>query len=111
MTELKNDRYLRALLRQPVDVTPVWMMRQAGRYLPEYKATRAQCGRFLCRCAKNAELACEVTLQPLRRYPLDAAILFSDIPTVPDAMGLGLYFEAGEGPRFTLASHLQSRRR
>ena len=76
MTELKNDRYLRALLRQPVDVTPVWMMRQAGRYLPEYKATRAQAGDFMSLC-KNAELACEVTLQPLRRYPLDAAILFS----------------------------------
>lgn len=100
MTELKNDRYLRALLRQPVDVTPVWMMRQAGRYLPEYKATRAQAGDFMSLC-KNAELACEVTLQPLRRYPLDAAILFSDILTIPDAMGLGLYFEAGEGPRFT----------
>lgn len=100
MTELKNDRYLCALLRQPVDVTPVWMMRQAGRYLPEYKATRAQAGDFMSLC-KNAELACEVTLQPLRRYPLDAAILFSDILTVPDAMGLGLYFEAGEGPRFT----------
>ncbi len=73
MTELKNDRYLRALLRQPVDVTPVWMMRQAGRYLPEYKATRAQAGDFMSLC-KNAELACEVTLQPLRRYPLDAAL-------------------------------------
>ena len=95
MSELKNDRYLRALLRQPVDVTPVWMMRQAGRYLPEYKATRAQAGDFMSLC-KNAELACEVTLQPLRRYPLDAAILFSDILTIPDAMGLGLYFEAGE---------------
>lgn len=100
MTELKNDRYLRALLRQPVDVTPVWMMRQAGRYLPEYKATRAQAGDFMALC-KNAELACEVTLQPLRRYPLDAAILFSDILTVPDAMGLGLWFETGEGPRFS----------
>lgn len=100
MTELKNDRYLRALLRQPVDVTPVWMMRQAGRYLPEYKATRAEAGDFMALC-KNAELACEVTLQPLRRYKLDAAILFSDILTIPDAMGLGLYFEAGEGPRFT----------
>ncbi|MDR0806890.1 MAG: uroporphyrinogen decarboxylase [Enterobacteriaceae bacterium] len=99
MNELKNDRYLRALLRQPVDVTPVWMMRQAGRYLPEYKATRAQAGDFMSLC-KNAELACEVTLQPLRRYALDAAILFSDILTIPDAMGLGLYFEAGEGPRF-----------
>ncbi|MEQ9880178.1 uroporphyrinogen decarboxylase [Pectobacterium aroidearum] len=99
MTDLKNDRYLRALLRQPVDVTPVWMMRQAGRYLPEYKATRAQAGDFMSLC-KNAELACEVTLQPLRRYALDAAILFSDILTIPDAMGLGLYFETGEGPRF-----------
>ncbi len=110
MTELKNDRYLRALLRQPVDVTPVWMMRQAGRYLPEYKATRAQAGDFMSLC-KNAELACEVTLQPLRRYPLDAAILFSDILTIPDAMGLGLYFEAGEGPRFTSPVKSQSRRR
>ncbi len=100
MNELKNDRYLRALLRQPVDITPVWMMRQAGRYLPEYKATRAEAGDFMSLC-KNAELACEVTLQPLRRYPLDAAILFSDILTIPDAMGLGLYFEAGEGPRFS----------
>ncbi|BDX04653.1 uroporphyrinogen decarboxylase [Planctobacterium marinum] len=96
---LKNDRYLKALLRQPVDVTPVWMMRQAGRYLPEYKATRAQAGDFMSLC-KNTELACEVTLQPLRRYPLDAAILFSDILTIPDAMGLGLYFETGEGPKF-----------
>ena len=84
---LKNDRYLRALLKQPVDVTPVWMMRQAGRYLPEYKATRAEAGDFMSLC-KNAELACEVTLQPLRRFPLDAAILFSDILTIPDAMGL-----------------------
>ncbi|NHB89774.1 uroporphyrinogen decarboxylase [Photorhabdus tasmaniensis] len=99
MNELKNDRYLRALLRQPVDVTPVWMMRQAGRYLPEYKASRTEAGDFISLC-KNTELACEVTLQPLRRYPLDAAILFSDILTIPDAMGLGLYFEAGEGPRF-----------
>jgi uroporphyrinogen decarboxylase len=99
MSELKNDRFLRALLRQPVDRTPVWMMRQAGRYLPEYRATRQQAGSFLDLC-KNAELACEVTLQPLRRYPMDAAILFSDILTVPDALGLGLYFEEGEGPRF-----------
>lgn len=96
---LKNDRYLRALEKKPVDVTPVWMMRQAGRYLPEYKATRAVAGDFMSLC-KNAELACEVTLQPLRRFPLDAAILFSDILTIPDAMGLELYFEAGEGPRF-----------
>lgn len=99
MKSLKNDTYLRALLRQPTDYTPVWMMRQAGRYLPEYKATRAQAGDFMSLC-KNAELACEVTLQPLRRFPLDAAILFSDILTIPDAMGLGLYFETGEGPRF-----------
>ena len=99
MTELKNDRFLRALLREPVDRTPVWMMRQAGRYLPEYRATRQQAGSFLDLC-KNTELACEVTMQPLRRYPMDAAILFSDILTVPDALGLGLYFEEGEGPRF-----------
>ena len=99
MTELKNDRFLRALLRQPVDRTPIWMMRQAGRYLPEYRATRQQAGSFMDLC-KNAELACEVTLQPLRRYPMDAAILFSDILTIPDALGLGLYFEEGEGPRF-----------
>jgi uroporphyrinogen decarboxylase len=99
MTALKNDRFLRALLKQPVDVTPVWMMRQAGRYLPEYRASRARAGGFMDLCM-NAELACEVTLQPLERYPLDAAILFSDILTIPDAMGLGLYFETGEGPRF-----------
>lgn len=99
MTTLKNDRFLRALMREPVDCTPVWMMRQAGRYLPEYQATRAQAGDFLSLC-KNTELACEVTLQPLRRYALDAAILFSDILTIPDAMGLGLYFEHGEGPKF-----------
>ena len=99
MSELKNDRFLRALQRQPVDRTPIWMMRQAGRYLPEYRATRQQAGSFLDLC-KNAELACEVTMQPLRRYPMDAAILFSDILTVPDALGLGLYFEEGEGPKF-----------
>ncbi|WP_447652066.1 uroporphyrinogen decarboxylase [Pseudomonas abietaniphila] len=99
MTALKNDRFLRALLKQPVDVTPVWMMRQAGRYLPEYRASRAKAGDFMSLCM-NPEFACEVTLQPLERYPLDAAILFSDILTVPDAMGLGLYFETGEGPRF-----------
>lgn len=99
MGELKNDRFLRALLREPVDVTPVWMMRQAGRYLPEYRESRSQAGDFLSLC-KNAELACEVTIQPLERFPLDAAILFSDILTIPDAMGLGLYFETGEGPRF-----------
>ncbi|WP_437881894.1 uroporphyrinogen decarboxylase [Pseudomonas sp. LRF_L74] len=100
MTALKNDRFLRALLKQPVDVTPVWMMRQAGRYLPEYRATRAQAGDFMSLCM-NPQLACEVTLQPLARYPhLDAAILFSDILTIPDAMGQGLFFETGEGPRF-----------
>jgi len=99
MAELKNDRFLRALMGEPVDVTPVWMMRQAGRYLPEYRATRAQAGDFLSLC-KNKELACEVTIQPLERYELDAAILFSDILTIPDAMGLGLYFEVGEGPKF-----------
>ncbi len=99
MSELKNDRYLRALAKQPVDKTPVWMMRQAGRYLPEYKKVRAEAGDFMSLC-RNAELACEVTLQPLRRFDLDAAILFSDILTIPDAMGLGLYFETGEGPKF-----------
>ncbi|MEQ5766071.1 uroporphyrinogen decarboxylase [Halomonas sp. H33-56] len=97
--ELKNDRFLRALARQPVDRTPVWMMRQAGRYLPEYKEVRAQAGSFMDLCRDTAR-ACEVTLQPLERYPLDAAILFSDILTIPDAMGLGLYFETGEGPKF-----------
>lgn len=99
MAELKNDRFLRALLRQPVDRTPIWMMRQAGRYLPEYRATREKAGNFMAVCG-NPQLACEVTMQPLERYPLDAAILFSDILTIPDAMGLGLYFETGEGPRF-----------
>jgi uroporphyrinogen decarboxylase len=100
MSALKNDRFLRALLKQPVDVTPVWMMRQAGRYLPEYRATRAKAGDFVS-LMKNPELACEVTIQPLDRYPqLDAAILFSDILTIPDSMGQGLYFETGEGPRF-----------
>jgi uroporphyrinogen decarboxylase len=100
MTVLKNDRFLRALLKQPVDVTPVWMMRQAGRYLPEYRASRAKAGNFMG-LMQNPEFACEVTLQPLDRYPqLDAAILFSDILTIPDAMGQGLYFETGEGPRF-----------
>ena len=99
MIKLKNDTFLRALMRQPVDYTPVWMMRQAGRYLPEYRATRTRAGDFLSLC-QNPELACEVTLQPLERFPLDAAILFSDILTIPDAMGLGLYFETGEGPCF-----------
>ncbi|PWG64976.1 uroporphyrinogen decarboxylase [Sediminicurvatus halobius] len=99
MSQLDNDRLLRALLREPVDRTPVWIMRQAGRYLPEYRKVRERAGSFMDLC-RNPELACEVTLQPLRRFPLDAAILFSDILTVPDAMGLGLYFETGEGPRF-----------
>ena len=97
--ELENDLLLRALLKEPVPRTPLWIMRQAGRYLPEYRATRAEAGDFMSLC-RNPELACEVTMQPLRRYKLDAAILFSDILTVPDAMGLGLYFEPGEGPRF-----------
>jgi uroporphyrinogen decarboxylase len=96
---LKNDRFLRALRREPVDHTPIWIMRQAGRYLPEYRASRARAGSFLA-MAKNPDFACEVTLQPLERFPLDAAILFSDILTVPDAMGLGLYFAEGEGPKF-----------
>ena len=99
MTELNNDRFLKALLRQPVDRTPIWIMRQAGRYLPEYRATRSRAGDFMSLC-KNTELACEVTMQPLQRFPLDAAILFSDILTIPDAMGLGLYFAEGEGPKF-----------
>jgi len=96
---LKNDTFLRALLRQPTEYTPVWLMRQAGRYLPEYRATRARAGSFLG-LAKNPDYATEVTLQPIDRYPLDASILFSDILTVPDAMGLGLYFADGEGPKF-----------
>jgi uroporphyrinogen decarboxylase len=99
MTELQNDLLLRALLREPVERTPVWIMRQAGRYLPEYRQVREQAGDFMSVCS-NPDLACEVTLQPLRRYKLDAAILFSDILTIPDAMGLGLYFAKGEGPRF-----------
>jgi uroporphyrinogen decarboxylase len=96
---LKNDTLLRALARQPTDHTPIWLMRQAGRYLPEYNAARARAGSFL-QLAKTPALATEVTLQPLERFPLDAAILFSDILTVPDAMGLGLHFAEGEGPRF-----------
>jgi uroporphyrinogen decarboxylase len=107
MSELKNDRFLRALQKQPVDITPVWMMRQAGRYLPEYRATRARAGDFMTLC-KTPELATEVTLQPLERFSLDAAILFSDILTIPDAMGLGLYFAEGEGPRFEHPLRTQS---
>jgi uroporphyrinogen decarboxylase len=99
VTPLKNDTFLRALMRQPTEYTPVWLMRQAGRYLPEYNATRKQAGSFLNLC-KNPNAATEVTLQPLERFPLDAAILFSDILTIPDAMGLGLYFAEGEGPKF-----------
>ncbi|MGI9272340.1 MAG: uroporphyrinogen decarboxylase [Woeseiaceae bacterium] len=99
MTTLQNDLLLRALLREKVERTPVWIMRQAGRYLPEYRQVREQAGDFMSVCS-NPDLACEVTLQPLRRYKLDAAILFSDILTIPDAMGLGLYFEIGEGPKF-----------
>jgi uroporphyrinogen decarboxylase len=99
MTKLKNDTLLRALLRQPTEYTPVWLMRQAGRYLPEYNQTRARAGDFLSLC-KNPDFATEVTMQPLARFQLDAAILFSDILTIPDAMGLGLYFAEGEGPKF-----------
>jgi uroporphyrinogen decarboxylase len=100
MTDLKNDTFIRALLREPVEYTPVWIMRQAGRYLPEYRATREKAGDFLTLC-KTPELACEVTLQPLDRFNLDAAILFSDILTIPDAMGLGLEFREGDGPVFS----------
>lgn len=100
MQPIKNDRLIRALLKEPVDYTPVWLMRQAGRYLPEYRAVREKAGDFMSLC-KTPELACEVTLQPLRRFNLDAAILFSDILTIPDAMGLGLHFLEGEGPVFT----------
>src|SRR5436853_5850022 len=99
MPTFDNDSFLRALARDPTAHTPVWLMRQAGRYLPEYNRTRAKAGSFMA-LATNPALACEVTLQPLERYPLDAAILFSDILTVPDAMGLGLSFAEGEGPRF-----------
>ena len=97
---MKNDTFLRALMREPTPYTPIWIMRQAGRYLPEYNATRKRAGSFLA-LAQTPELACEVTLQPLERFPLDAAILFSDILTVPDAMGLGLHFVEGEGPKFS----------
>jgi len=99
MPTLQNDRFIRALKREPVNTTPIWIMRQAGRYLPEYRELRAEAGSFMSLCT-NPELACEVTLQPLRRFDLDAAILFSDILTIPDAMGLGLYFAEGEGPKF-----------
>ena len=99
MSDLQNDLFIRALLRQPTERTPLWIMRQAGRYLPEYCATRKRAGDFLTLC-KTPELACEVTLQPIERFELDAAILFSDILTIPDAMGLGLHFSEGEGPRF-----------
>src|SRR5450755_764813 len=103
---MNDHRFLRALRREPVDCTPVWIMRQAGRYLPEYRATRAKAGSFVNLC-KTPQLACEVTLQPIARFPLDAAILFSDILTIPDAMGLGLSVEEGEGPR--LARPVRSR--
>src|SRR4030095_14004589 len=95
----RADRFLRALRGEPVDTTPIWIMRQAGRYRPEYRATRAKAGDFLTLC-KTPEFACEVTLQPLARFDLDAAIIFSDILTIPDAMGLGLCFTEGEGPKF-----------
>lgn len=96
---MKNDRLLKAIWREPVDVTPIWIMRQAGRYLPEYRAVRAKAGNFMTLC-KTPELACEVTLQPLRRFDLDAGIIFSDILTIPDAMGLGLELIEGSGPVF-----------
>jgi uroporphyrinogen decarboxylase len=100
MKPIQNDRFLKALRREPVDRTPIWIMRQAGRYLPEYRALREQAGHFMNLC-KTPELACEATLQPIRRFDLDAAILFSDILTIPDAMGLGLSFTQGEGPKFS----------
>src|SRR5258707_15300384 len=96
---MRNDTFLRALLREPTPYTPIWILRQAGRYLPEYNATRRKAGSFLA-LAQTPELACEVTLQPIERFALDAAIIFSDILTVPDAMGLGLHFVEGEGPKF-----------
>jgi uroporphyrinogen decarboxylase len=100
MSSLNHSRFIKACFREPVDTTPIWIMRQAGRYLPEYRETRAKAGSFLQLC-KTPELACEVTLQPLRRFPLDASIIFSDILTIPDAMNLGLHFAEGEGPMFT----------
>ena len=100
MSQLKNDRLLKAIFREPVDATPIWIMRQAGRYLPEYRETRAKAGHFLTLC-KTPELACEVTLQPLQRFDLDAGIIFWYILTIPDAMGLGLQFAEGEGPYFS----------
>jgi uroporphyrinogen decarboxylase len=99
LQDLQNDLLLRALLREPTPRRPIWLMRQAGRYLPEYRATRARAGNFLAMCT-NPQIACEVTLQPIDRFPLDAAILFSDILTIPHAMNLGLQFEGGEGPKF-----------
>lgn len=99
MMQVSQHCLIRALLQQPVERTPVWIMRQAGRYLPEYRTTRSKAGNFLTLC-KTPELACEITLQPLQRFDLDAAIIFSDILTIPDAMGLGLYFVEGEGPKF-----------
>ena len=107
MPAMKNSRLIRALSRQPVDVTPVWIMRQAGRYLPEYRATRERAGSFINLC-KTPELACEVTLQPLKRFPLDAAILFSDILTIPDAMGMGLSVVEKQGPKFEKVIRSQS---
>ena len=104
---IKNDNFLRALARQPVTRQPIWMMRQAGRYLPEYRELRARAGDFLSLC-KNPELACEITLQPLARFDLDAAIIFSDILTIPDAMGLGLHFVENEGPRFSRVLETES---
>src|SRR5205085_9672668 len=99
MLPLQNNRLLRAIRKEPVDCTPIWIMRQAGRYLPEYRAARQCAGSFMSLC-KTPELACEVTLQPIRRYPLDAAIIFSDILTIPDAMGLELQFIENKGPFF-----------
>src|SRR5436190_16511463 len=104
MVQLKNDRFLKAIWREPIDRTPIWIMRQAGRYLPEYRATRERAGSFMNLC-KTPELACEVTMQPLQRYNLDAAIIFSDILTIPDAMGLGLELIEGIGPVFARPLH------